>query len=885
MHHVSRSTLIIHGRLAMRTARLDAARDGRHGLQVMTFEQAAVRLAGGFSQAIDTETLRTAIQSVLPTTDLGELESIKWLPGMVAAAMDTLRKVWNAGLDLTDRAFSAAPRLEAIARLEAAVIAQLPAGMLRPGDLLAAAMAHLPHAKAVLGPVEVSGLTELEPCWRPLLLALTGHVPVQWTAGARSVPDWLRGGAVDIVTAPAAAPERQLVSAATAYHEAIEALRWVRSLLASGVAPADIAIAAASPAEYDDHFLALRAEADLNLHFVHGVHTVTTREGQAAAALADIVVRGISRSRVRRLAILCKEAKAFAELPDRWLRVLPPDAPLTNLKAWDRAFARLRPEDWPDGVDHNAAARAAVLLLSQGPTAAERLGEAFLEGRALTIWRKALGTGPATAIDLTLANLKHDDGLEACVSVAWMPAAELAACPRPNVRLVGMNSGRWPRGISEERLIPDHIIPTNQIDPLPVNLADRRDFQTILATSARQIVLSRARRDREGRLLGRSPLLSGLGEEQYLRRYAVPAHAYGETDRLMARPEEFALDPQATSATACWRDWLRPQLTTHDGLVRAGHPLLQQILRRRHSASSLKLLLRNPQAFVWKYAFHWEAPQVGSEPLVLDALDFGNLVHHTLDLALQELEAAGGLSAANEATITTAIRHVIDRAVVEWEADQAIPPTLIWRHTLEDVAETSIKALSFGSGALPGARAYGEVPFGGMEPKSGSAIPWDAATPVTIPGTDFQIGGYIDRLDLAPDGKQAIVRDYKTGRAPRRPSRLNGGSELQRCLYAFAVKALLGEQVTISASLLYPRSGLDLPLDDPETAMADLTTYLRIAGASLNAGWAIAGPDAAGVFDDLAFALPANAGATYCQRKQAAMHERLARLAPLWELE
>jgi hypothetical protein len=850
----------------------------------MTFEQAAVRLAGGFNQAIDTETLRTTIQAVLPTTDLGELESIKALPGMVSAAMDTLRKVWNAGLDLRNRARKFR-RLEAIARLEAAVVAQLPTSMLRPVDLLSAAIARLPHAKAVLGPIEVSGLTELEPCWRPLLLALAGYVPVKWTAGARSVPDWLEGSAVAVVTAPAAAPERQLVSAATAYHEAMEALRWARALLASGVSPADIAIAAASPAEYDDHFLALRADANLDLHFVHGVRTVTTREGQAAAALTDIVVRGISRSRVRRLAVLCKEAKAFAELPDGWLRVLPPDAPLTNLKAWDRAFGRLKPEDWPDGVNHNAAARAAVLLLAQGPSTAEQLGEAFLEGRSLTIWRKALATGPATAIDLTLASLKHDDGLEAGVSLAWMPAAELAACPRPYVRLVGMNSGRWPRGISEDRLIPNHIIPTNEIDPLPVNLADRRDFQTILATSTRQVVLSRARRDQEGRLLGRSPLLSGLGEEQYLRRHAVPVHAYSETDRLMARPEEFALEPQATSATACWRDWLRSQLTAHDGLVRAEHPLLQQILRRRHSASSLKLLLRNPQSFVWKYAFHWEASEAGSEPLVLDALDFGNLVHHTLDLALQELEAAGGLSVADEAAITTAVRHAMGRAVVEWETDQAVPPALIWRHTMEDVAKTSISALSFSSHTLPGARAYGEVPFGGMEPKSGGAIPWDAATPVTIPGTDFQIGGYIDRLDLAPDGSQAIVRDYKTGRAPRNTLRLGGGSELQRCLYAFAVKALLGEKVAISASLLYPRSGVDLPLNNPEAAMADLTTYLRIAGASLNAGSAIAGPDAAGTFDDLAFALPANAGATYCQRKQAATRERLAELAPLWELE
>lgn len=87
---VSRSTLVVHGRLAMRGARLDATREGRHGVQIMSFEQAAVRLAGGFVRPIDDDSLREAIQAVLPVTDMGELESIKLLPGMVGAAADIL---------------------------------------------------------------------------------------------------------------------------------------------------------------------------------------------------------------------------------------------------------------------------------------------------------------------------------------------------------------------------------------------------------------------------------------------------------------------------------------------------------------------------------------------------------------------------------------------------------------------------------------------------------------------------------------------------------------------------------------------------------------------------------------------------------------------------
>ncbi|TXG85106.1 MAG: PD-(D/E)XK nuclease family protein [Sphingomonadales bacterium] len=879
-----RSTLVVHGRLAMRESRLAASRDGRHGLQIMSFEQAAVRLAGGFVRPIDDESLRGAIQAVLPATPMGELESIKDLPGMIDAAADTLHKAWRAGIDLAARAGDH-PRLAAIARLETTVLDQLPPGMMRPLDIVAAATARIAHAPAVLGPMEIVGLTELSPCWRPLLQALTVHIPVQWTAGPRSVPAWLDGAGVTITRAPAQTPGISAISAATAYHETIEAMRWARSLLATGVSPSEIAIATASPADYDDHFLALRADANIDLHFVHGVRTVTTREGQAAAALADIVIRGLSQSRLRRLAALCRDSEPFESLPEGWLRVLPTDAPLSTQGAWNRLLTRLTPEDWPDGADHAPALRAAVETLAKGPDGAGEIGEAFLKGRALAIWRKALLAGPAVSIDATLETLKQDDGLEACVCVAWMPASALAASPRRFVRLLGLNSSRWPRGIAEDRLIPDHIISTPVLDPLPVNLADRRDFETILATTVDTVVLSRARRDSDGRLLGRSPLLAGRGDETYLRRNATPAHAFSETDRLMARPQEFAADPQAVSAQGCWRDWRQAEITPHDGLVRADHPLVLAILDRTQSASSLRRLLRNPLSFVWVYAFGWREPQSSAEPLVLDALGIGDLVHMVLDRALRDLETGGGLASADTGTIDAAVAQAAQAVAADWESERPVPPAVIWGRTLDDASVMAGRALSYGDDVLPGARSYGEVPFGGSEPKSDAETPWDTTKPVTIPDAGFNIAGYIDRLDISGDGKRALVRDYKTGRPPRSEIRLNGGRELQRCLYAFAVKALLGSDVAISASLLYPREPVDLQLEDPEAVLAEITGYLRAARASLAGGAALPGPDTGGDYDDLAFALPANASATYCKRKMSAATERLGEVAQVWEAE
>ena len=88
---LERRTTVAHGRLGMREQRIEAARGRRHGLQVMTFEQLAVPLAGGLAQPIDDDALRESVEAVLPETALGELEGIKALPGMVSAAAGTQR--------------------------------------------------------------------------------------------------------------------------------------------------------------------------------------------------------------------------------------------------------------------------------------------------------------------------------------------------------------------------------------------------------------------------------------------------------------------------------------------------------------------------------------------------------------------------------------------------------------------------------------------------------------------------------------------------------------------------------------------------------------------------------------------------------------------------
>ena len=840
-----RRTVIVSGGHAAAARRLRAARDGKHGLQVLTVEQVAQRLAGGFLRPVDGDTLaRLAAEAVADATPavLGDLAGIVELPGLPAALAGTLDKAWCAGIDLSAEAAKrpGVRRLFTLAALERAVIERLPPGMMRPGDLARQASRNIRNAPAVLGPVELDHLIDVDPVWRTLILVLHTPGTLHWrsneqiaTGRGHVAPRWWEDACKDQTYDALTNPTVRCVTSATARHEVIEAMRWARSLLAQGVDAADIALAAAAPGEYDDLVLAMGVEANLPIHFAHGRRALSTRDGQAAAALADVLVHGLSQDRVRRLAALAHEpGTPFGEMPEAWAHGLPGAAPLGTPERWRQALAARRtlagqPVETPPNL------LPAIDLLARGTAAATEAGEAFLRGAARLLWRRALLRAPATALEGSLGALRLTDMVDAATSVGWMHAATLACCPRPHVWLFGLNARTWPRGATEDPLLPDHVIPAGRLEPVPVTEADRRAFRAIRGTTTTTLVCSASRRDATGRLLGLSPLMPGVPER--LRRARIPEHAMSEQDRLMARPAEFATSARAASAVACWADWNDGAVTAHDGLVRPGHPAILRALDRLHSATSLRMLLRNPLGFTWRYALNWREPDAGGDALELDALQFGNLVHGLLEAALPALNDAGGVGKAGEAAVQAAVDAARTAVAAQWEVTASVPPALLWGATLDRAAAMATTALCLKLPALPGNRSYAEVTFGnpGSDPAND---PWDPTATVTIPGTAIRIQGRVDRVDLSRGNKQARLVDYKTGK-PKDPGALNGGQELQRCLYAFAVQALLGEKVEVEAMLLFPRGdGVSYPLTDPKATLRTLTGRAATGAGQCGAG-------------------------------------------------
>lgn len=835
-------TVVVHGPLALHMRRLDAARARAIGLQIVTLPQLAARLAGGFARPADAADLELAARSALADGGFSEITPLKDLPGMVRALLRTLDRVWRAGISL-DAHRDDHPRLADLALIEARIRNAITGGGLILPDLLAAAMDRRHLFERLTGPVSLEHVHHVAPIWRPLVEALAGAVPVDWLNC--SPPAGWAAGAAHADAEKSAAP-LEIVTCAHPQAEVIEALRWARALLASGKAsPAEIAIVAASPESWDDSMLGLVAGSGLPVHFSHGIPALCNVEGQACAALADLLAQGLSYGRVQRLL-----AHSLGRCP-AW-----PDSPGQPLAGVAQGGALATLDQWRRALDHAAAGRSdqfdiaamlmpALQLVSGGLEEAALAGEQLLPQGAAALWRTALRRASPAALPFTLSSLRVADGKDAGANIVWGPAAHVSGAPRPWVRLLGMTSRAWPRSRRDDPLLPENILPINPGLCPGRPEEDRRYFAAICNAASAGVSLSYARRTPQGGAQAPSPLLPPDLPRRRLGRLRIPEHAYSESDRLQARPRDGADQPRLARPVSCARARRRRELTPWDGQLRHNHPIILETLAQVQSASSLRQLLRDPQAFVWRYALGWHATLEETHTLSLSDQAFGEVVHQLLQYTVMTLENGSGFARAADHEIEEALDQASARVARQWPSMRPTPPPMLWRHTLDEAARLALVALKLDE-FKAGTRSWTEVPFG--EAGAGGTLPWDPEPKILIPGTQLAIRGWIDRLEIAAGDAAVRVTDYKTARAPANVQSLvlDGGKELQRALYSIAARHHLPD-AALHADLVY--LGDETPrrhkLEDPAAAISRVGELLNLATAVLGRGVSLPGPDAA----------------------------------------
>jgi len=82
---MTRTTVVVPGRLAWHEERFRAAEQNALGLQILTPTQAASRLAGGFLEAASRDTCHALVRDALTNLKFAELEQLREMPGAVKA--------------------------------------------------------------------------------------------------------------------------------------------------------------------------------------------------------------------------------------------------------------------------------------------------------------------------------------------------------------------------------------------------------------------------------------------------------------------------------------------------------------------------------------------------------------------------------------------------------------------------------------------------------------------------------------------------------------------------------------------------------------------------------------------------------------------------------
>jgi hypothetical protein len=713
---MTRKTIVVPSRLAWHEERFRAVEQNALGLQILTPAQLAGRLAGGFLEAASWDTCHLLVRDALTTLEFAELDQLRQMPGAVKAICTTLMKIWEADLDLQALA-AQAPRISDLAKIEAHLRDHLPGGMMLQRELVSAAIVNLKNTGVVLGSVTMRGFVFLAPCWRRLFRALSACTSIKLHSieTLKEQLNWIEGSTIRSVFKSKETPTQSSVVCATPKHEVMESLRWARELIVSGRAkPHEIAIVASATEDWDEDFRVLVADSQLPLHLVHGRSATSTFPGQQAGSLATVLLEGLSHDRVVRALRLLHNASKLEKLPGDWYTNLDPDAPLLKLGHW-RVYLDKLAED-RQKPDFRPTLLPILDLLSKGATVAERVGEELLSGQARAIWRRALLDGPPQALITTIGKVRIPDESDPNANIIWGPAHAVATAPRPFTFILGLTSRNWPRQGHEDGLLPSHILDPTFLEPASVTLQDRTHF-AVLRDNASEIVYSRSRRDSKGRLLGTSPLASSEMVTQHLQRSRIPRHAFSESDRLLARRQEFSETERAKSAVACYRDWRSLKITAHDGLLNSGHPVIEAAIARAHSATSLRRMLTDPLGFVWAYALGWKPPSPLSEeePLALDNPTYGMLVHELLHLSAKSLELNGGFAVATQKQIESALAEATSRIALDWELTKPLPPRLLWQRTLTQARDIALSALMWPLPKFKDQKTYVEVSFGGLE--------------------------------------------------------------------------------------------------------------------------------------------------------------------------
>jgi RecB family exonuclease len=294
----------------------------------------------------------------------------------------------------------------------------------------------------------------------------------------------------------------------------------------------------------------------------------------------------------------------------------------------------------------------------------------------------------------------------------------------------------------------------------------------------------------------------------------------GERDRFRLRRDEAAATAVAAGSSffrqsrlASQARW-SPRLTRYDGLVVGdGDEALRGRLdpldaRYPVSASRLATYARCGYLYMLQNVLHLQPAPEPEERRRIEPLERGDLFHRVAERYLRELRDRGQLPVRDTGPARARLAEMAEEALEDLVAGTPPRFTLLWQREKRKFHETARAWLEReAAAAAKSTPLHFELSFG-MGNAPDDEEPHDPE-PLAIDlgdGRTLRVSGRIDRIDRREDG--LVLRDYKTGRAPRDDGGVfRGGKQLQIPFYVLAVAKLLPGERVVDAFLDYVDGG------------------------------------------------------------------------------
>ncbi|HWP35895.1 MAG TPA: PD-(D/E)XK nuclease family protein, partial [Thermodesulfobacteriota bacterium] len=226
------------------------------------------------------------------------------------------------------------------------------------------------------------------------------------------------------------------------------------------------------------------------------------------------------------------------------------------------------------------------------------------------------------------------------------------------------------------------------------------------------------------------------------------------------------------------------------------------------AATRLEIWASCPFRYFLEHVLRIEVLERPEALATIPARERGGLVHRILQRFVEEARQRGRLPAPGQPWDDAHRQRLVEIAREEFADAERRGVT--GKARLWEVAQAEILAdlAAFLDEDARLRQRYGVTPFG-VELRFGFPA-GDGERPLPAPawplpgGGTVRFRGVIDRLDVAPDGRRALVLDYKTGRIQEYQAldrdALDRGRRLQLPVYALAARALLGDGAEVGAA-------------------------------------------------------------------------------------